>query len=117
MLPKKINRAAKNRTIYLKAPPYDQVIEFIAELGVSQSQFERFFGIAKGTIKQIQVGNCQLPAKHWHIVYEKIKPAYGVGHYTIEGKNKSAEPEPAAPEKEIDLTLLNQLKNKINGGG
>lgn len=99
----------------MKAPTYDQVKAFISELGITAAQFERFYGIAKGTMKQVKFGNTTLPAKHWHIIYEKIKPAYGVGYFEAPPKKKA--PAEKKDEPKVDLSrneLLNQLKNKLN---
>lgn len=113
---KKLDKANLNRRIYLKAPTYEQVTEFINELGISGAQFERFYGVAAGTLRQVAVGNTTLPAKHWHIIYEKIKPAYGVGYFEAPPKKKGPAEKTEAPKVDLSRNeLLNQLKNKLNG--
>lgn len=72
-------KAQQNRTKYLKAPTLEQVESFITKLKVSGAQFERFYGIPDGTIRQIKLNKRSLPAKFWHIIYEQVKPAYGSG--------------------------------------
>jgi hypothetical protein len=69
----------ENRRKYLKSPTFEQIEEFINELDVSYAQFERFFGMKTKTINRVKIGERGLPAKYWHIIYERIKPAYGVG--------------------------------------
>lgn len=113
---KKLNKANQNRRIYMKAPAYEQIMEFIKELDISGSQFERFYGIAKGTIRQVAFGNTTLPAKHWHIIYEKIKPAYGVGYFEAPPKKKGSIEKTEEPKVDLSRNeLLNELKNKLNG--
>lgn len=71
----------ENLKKYLKPPSSIQIDEFLKELDVTTAGFERFYGIAHGTIRKIRHGDNGriLPCKFWHIIYEKIKPAYGVG--------------------------------------
>lgn len=72
--------AFENKSKYLKAPTFAQIREFMDELGISTlTRFERFYGIPHSTLRMISYGGRELPAKFWHIIYEKIKPAYGVG--------------------------------------
>ena len=44
-----------------------------------QRGFEKFYGIPFNTITQIKAGTKRLGSAYWHIIYERIKPAYGVG--------------------------------------
>lgn len=69
----------ENLSKYLRAPDHGQVVDFIKSLGVSSAQFGRFYGVPLDTIKSVACGRRLLPVRHWHIVYEKIKPAYGAG--------------------------------------
>lgn len=77
----------ENRKKYLKPPTKDQVLAFVKELGVSYAQFETFYGIAKGTIGLVSIGERDLPTAYWHIIYTKVKPAYGSG-FLNSGVNK-----------------------------
>jgi hypothetical protein len=55
------------------------IMDFLKELNVTASAFEKFYGIPQGTIKVIKHGDRNLPARYWHIIYEKIHPKFGVG--------------------------------------
>ena len=66
--------AQDNRAKYLKPPTYQEIEIFRKELGVRIATFERFYGIALGTIKKIRKGKENLPAKLWHIIFEKLYP-------------------------------------------
>lgn len=68
-----------NKSKYLKAPEWEQIDEFIKELGIPNFQFERFYQIPYNTIAQVKNGTRKLPAKFWNVIFEKIKPAYGSG--------------------------------------
>lgn len=74
---------------YLKAPPVEMVLAFIEELDVSYAQFERFYGMYEGLIKNMKTGNKQLPIKHWAIIYEKIVPQYGTGYKKASRKKRT----------------------------
>lgn len=95
----------KNRAKYLKAPSILEIDTFIKELQVSDAQFERFFGMPFNTMGVVRNGQRKLPAKYWHIVYEKIVPAYSKLHEeTIAKKpsgtkNKTPAPTPNRPPK------------------
>lgn len=111
----KITLAKQNRLKYLKAPPLEQILEFVKELEVTEAQFERFYGIPAKTISQIKVGNTPLPAKFWHIVYEKIKPMYGAAYYARkkEPKQKKSGVTTSKQEFPHGNKLLDQLKDKL----
>lgn len=98
-----MSQASDNKAKYLKPPSLQQIEAFVADLGVTCTQFEKFFGIATGTIKQIRLYENtepkpqyerKLPAKFWHIIYEKIVPAYGSGFLEH-------------PDKKIKLPAIN----------
>lgn len=84
--------AMNNRAKYMKAPTWEQINHFILELGVTVAQFERFYDIPAKTLFNVKTGERALPARFWHIVYERIKPAYGAGfigeYATKEVKNR-----------------------------
>jgi hypothetical protein len=42
----------------------------IKKFNVSESQFERFFGLAKGAIKNVRYGTRPLASKYWHLFYD-----------------------------------------------
>ena|ERR1700690_3351573 len=67
----------KIKTMYLKAPPLEETLSFVEELGISDTQFERFYKMGKGMMKQIRNGYKPLPTIMWPIVFEKIVPQYG----------------------------------------
>ncbi len=64
---------------YALPPKWEQIESLINEFGMSYCQFERFFGLNYNLICQIKSGAKRLPPHAWHFVYEKVKPAYGVG--------------------------------------
>lgn len=68
-----------NKKKYLIPPSWEQIESFINELGVKMYHFEKFYHIAFNTLTQVKAGSRQLAAEHWHIIYERIKPAYGAG--------------------------------------
>jgi hypothetical protein len=63
---------------YLKPPSIELILKVVKSAGVKPAQFEIFFGIAKGTIKQVKIGSRAMPAKHWELFYEwgKNKKAF-----------------------------------------
>jgi len=82
-----MTQAQENRAKYLKAPTVAQIKEFIAELGVTTAQFERFYGIPYGTLADVYSGKRDISSKFWHIIFLKKKPTYGVGFNTDKSKN------------------------------
>lgn len=61
----------ENNTKYLNPPTLQLIDSVIKRFGVSESQFERFFGIPKGTIKNIRYeSDRMLPSKFWHLFYD-----------------------------------------------
>jgi len=72
--------ADRNKLDYLDAPTWNQIEEFIDELGVKMYQFERFYHIPYNLLTQVKSGVKRLPPQYWHFIYEKIKPAYGSGY-------------------------------------
>lgn len=106
----------ENSRKYLKPPSSVQIDEFLHELGVTTAAFERFYGIPIGTIRKIRHGDNGriLPMKYWHIIYEKIKPAYGVGFIPtkeeIRYKQSKVEPYKKKVQKPINKKLLERLK-------
>jgi hypothetical protein len=110
------SKAYLNMETYLKPPTAAQVIEFVDELEVTMTQFERFFGMPYGTIRQAKGDFQPLPAKFWHIVYEKIKPAYGVGYFNPDqtpGKKKKAKVATTVPHENDNSALLDKLKDNL----
>lgn len=110
------SRKIANKRTYLKAPEKEMIQKHIDELGVSVSQYERFFGIPIGTVPQILLGLRELPAKFWHIVYEKIKPAYGVGYFNpneIPSKKKKSKIATPVPHGTPNSVLLDKLKDNL----
>ncbi len=115
-----LSRADENRRRYLKEPTYEQVKNYIQnEQKTSLAQFERFWGMAAGTIKKMP--NQGLPAKWWHVFYEKITPAYGVGYASKQSSKKQYSKLPIKPKKEAVIKqtetnnlLLEKLKQQLN---
>lgn len=105
-----------NKRKYLHPPTSEQIISFIDELGVTMAAFERFYGIRKDTIRKIKHGDQGrvLPAKHWHIIYEKIKPTYGIGFFMesqIVSKQKTKKVIPVKKKINISKKLLERLSD------
>lgn len=71
-------QAQINKRKYLKAPSVIEITEFITELGISDLQFERYYELPFRTIGKIKNYQQNLPAKFWHLIYEKIVPIYGL---------------------------------------
>lgn len=63
---------------YLKPPTIEQIFSFVEEVGVKYSDFENFYGMHKGVLKNVKCGNKPLPRKDWWIFYERVVPKYGV---------------------------------------
>ena len=76
---KKLPISYENERKYLKQPTWEQISDFIKEQGVSMYAFERFYGIPYNTLTQVKAGTKNLATRFWHFIYERIKPAYGVG--------------------------------------
>jgi hypothetical protein len=95
---------------YLKQPSVESVIAFIKKLGVSYYQFERFYGMRNGAIKQFKGGFKPLPVKHWPIFYEHIVPQYGVNSkpQKPKAKKKTKKAADSSPQTGI-LSKLNDL--------
>jgi len=60
----------ENNIKYLKAPSIDLIESVVKKFKVSESQFERFFGISKGTIKYVRMNLREMPSKFWHLFYD-----------------------------------------------
>ena len=78
-MPKKTLIGDINKRKYAKPPTWEQIESFIEELSINRYAFERFYGIPYHTLTQVKAGTKQLGSAYWHIIYERIKPAYGVG--------------------------------------
>lgn len=119
--------AEQNRAKYLHAPPYKMIEKYVkGYLKLkSMKQFEKFFGIPSGTLILVNMGLRELPAKFWHIVYEKLRPNYGVGffnpetfqlEYTTPKKKKEVKPKPVIVNKQqeaVNTLLLDKLKEQL----
>ncbi len=74
------NEIAKiNQAKYAIPPSWNLVQEWLDRFKMKQYHFERFFGVPFNTMTQVKSGARILPQYLWHIIYEKIKPRYGVG--------------------------------------
>lgn len=58
---------------WLKAPTIEQIDAVIKKAGVTQSQFERYYGIYPRAIAHVRCGASDLPAKYWHLFFEEPK--------------------------------------------
>lgn len=68
------------RLKYLKPPTHEQIFGFIEELGVHTAQFERYYKMPTGILRQVKGGHKPLPVKYWPIFYQRIVPQYGIGY-------------------------------------
>jgi hypothetical protein len=55
---------------YLKPPSIQLILKVVKDAGVKATQFELYFGIPKGTIKQIKHGSRSMPVRFWELFYE-----------------------------------------------
>lgn len=107
-----MNISNENRAKYLYAPTFEQIEEFRKLLKLSRPVFERFYGIPLETIKQIKSEKRNLPAKFWHIIYEKIEPKI----YSIRFMPKSRLPTKGTKKRNIQTsqntsnTIINALE-------
>lgn len=62
---------------YLRPPTVKQIMEFVNECGVTMTAFERYFEFPNGVLRQVKMGNRDLPAKYWSVIYERVIPVYG----------------------------------------
>jgi hypothetical protein len=76
---KELTIAEVNRLNYGQPPSWEQIESLVNDMNMTYAQFERFYGIPYNQLTQIRTGAKKLPAYAWHFVYEKIKPAYGIG--------------------------------------
>lgn len=115
--PKKaVTRKELNITTYLKHPSPEEILAFVKELGVSCYQFERFFGIPNGTLKHVALGTHNLPARYWHIIYEKQIPSYGAGIYNELPVSKTVikTVSKKVSHSTVNNPLLDKLKEQLN---
>lgn len=82
MILSQIDIATQNKRKYLKAPSWVKINSFIKKCGVSESHFELFFGMPKGTIKVYRFGNRKLPSQYWHIFFDKETIKQKMKRYT-----------------------------------
>lgn len=59
-----------NKFKFLKAPTIEQIEEVVKKAGVSEAQFERFYNIFDGAIRQHRHGHRTIPARYWHLFLE-----------------------------------------------
>lgn len=72
---------------YLKPPSLAEIDAFVKELGITDAQFERYYGIPFRMMGKVRNGSKPFPKKYWHFVYEKIVPQYAIP-YTKKIKSK-----------------------------
>lgn len=100
-----LNKAEENKKKYLHAPTIQQIDEFVKECKVSYYRFELFFGIARGTIKDVRAGKKEFPVKYWHIIFERNKKI---------DKRKFKRPYKSRPRKPKAVVNLEVKPNKLN---
>lgn len=107
---KKINTAK-----YSCAPTWKQIESFMKEMGMRMYRFERFFGIPFNCLTKVKKGDQALPAKFWHIIYEKRKPKFGagfIGDLTEEIINGKPKKKKIAVRKKENYTSKTDLKKE-----
>lgn len=71
--------ASDNRAKYLKPPTFQEIEIFREKLGVRPATFEKFFALGRGSYHKYKMGEENLPARLWSVVYEKTMPQYVTG--------------------------------------
>lgn len=74
-----------NAKRYLKAPTVEEIDLVLKHLGVTATQFERFFNVYENCIAQLHMGaranvtgrygqtyERKLPRKYWHLIFENL---------------------------------------------
>lgn len=116
----KSQQELSNLKKYLKPPSIIEISEFIRELGISDLQFERYYELPFRTIGKIKNAQQNLPAKFWHLIYEKIVPVYGLSESTLvlspvqSKKNKTLKKATKTAEstKKVAINRLDHLSEK-----
>lgn len=96
-----------NKSKYAQPPSWEQIDTFLKEMNMGMYHFEKFYGIPYNTLTQIKSGAKRLPPAYWHFIYEKIKPAYGMGFVVDYSINK--------PKNRINSNLTNHLPQESDG--
>ncbi|MBP6477757.1 MAG: hypothetical protein KBA90_13285 [Chitinophagaceae bacterium] len=55
---------------WLRPPTIEQIEAVVKASGSSELQFERYYGIYTGCIKNIRLGVKKMPVQYWHIFLE-----------------------------------------------
>jgi hypothetical protein len=86
---------------YLTAPSAQLMKEVIKDAGVRTTQFERYFGVSKDTIRHAIKGRRDLPIKHWPLFYEwkEIKKEVSKKRTASRTKKKSVRRVPEASDR------------------
>jgi len=100
---------------YLKPPSHDEIFSFIDELGVTYTQFERYYSIPYSVIRSIKCGNRHLPVKFWPIIYERIVPQYGIEFLRATKNASKSIPQKHVATKPASVAYLpdNELHDRI----
>jgi hypothetical protein len=104
-----LTKKQENKIKYLTPPPIEMIEAFISKVGVSTSQFERYFGIPLTTIDAIRRGKRKMPPKFWHIFYEAVLPSHGQVSESKQAKRIismkfSTKPQPMAEVQKLPPT-------------
>lgn len=115
-----MTKAQENSTKWLYPPTLDQVNTLVEQVGVSLYKFEAFFGLPKGTIKQVRTGERQIPVKYWHVFFEPVKPTQAQLRMINKSKRKVVTnpvteargnpPETHQPKEQISHNRLDRLR-------
>ena len=71
----------KNLVKYLKPPTVEQILSFIKSLGVTMSQFERFYGIPHDHLTKIKNGRSDLISKYSDIKFQDDAPPQSISRH------------------------------------
>lgn len=65
-----------NRYKFLKAPTIEQIEAVVKKAGVTETQFERYYGLYARAICYARSGYREMPVKYWHLFLEEPPKPY-----------------------------------------
>lgn len=110
-----------NEKKYIVPPSIETIEKVIKSLKISESKFEKLFGLFNGCISHVRMGVKRLPPRHWHLFYEKISIEI-VPKTTLKRKKpqEEATPKPTPSSKNDvstskNIDTLDPLLNEMLG--
>ena len=101
---KKNLMADLNKAKYANAPTWDEIKDFLDEIGMTMAHFEKFHGLTELHLAHVKMGQRKLVTKCWHIIFERIKPMYGAGFIEEITTNKAKNRIKANMSNEMSIT-------------